>query len=208
MKGDFLGVFMDNQARARLLRVFIFGQSEAFTVPAAAKRSGLNARTVLRELAYLERLGVLKKAKAAPARKKGEKARPKREVKTEAVWTIDPDCKHLRALSSFVHEVSPMRHENIVNSLKSSGRLAAVVLSGCFMGDLSRPVDLIVAADNLNEDRLEHAVRALEPQFGREIRYSAFSTPEFRYRLTVQDHLIRDTLDYPHQVLFDRLHLL
>src|SRR3989344_4479321 len=43
---------------------------------------------------------------------------------------------------------------------------------------------------------------------GREIRYAVFSTPEFRYRLTIQDRLIRDTLDYPHLVLLDKTRLL
>ena len=76
------------------------------------------------------------------------------------------------------------------------------------MGDATRPADLIVALDTLNERRLEAAVRGLEPIFGREIRYAAFSTPEFRYRLTVQDRLIRDTLDFPHLVLLDRTRLL
>jgi hypothetical protein len=76
------------------------------------------------------------------------------------------------------------------------------------MGDPSRPADLIIAVDSYNERRLDQAVRELEPRFGREIRYAAFSTPEFRYRLTVQDRLIRDTLDYPHLVLLDRTRLL
>ena len=66
----------------------------------------------------------------------------------------------------------------------------------------------LLAADGLNEGRLERAIRTLEPEFGREIRYAAFSTTEFRYRLTVQDRLIRDTLDYPHLVLLDKTRLL
>ena len=76
------------------------------------------------------------------------------------------------------------------------------------MGDPSRPADLLVAADALNEGRLETAVRALEREFGREIRYAAFSAPEFRYRMTIQDKLLRDTLDFPHLVLLDKTRLL
>ena len=76
------------------------------------------------------------------------------------------------------------------------------------MGDPTRPADIIIAVDALHESRLEKAIKTLEPQFGREIRYAAFSTPEFRYRLTVQDRLIRDTLDYPHLVLLDKARLL
>ena len=76
------------------------------------------------------------------------------------------------------------------------------------MGDPSRPADLLLAADGYNESRIEQAVRKLEPQIGREIRYAVFSTPEFRYRLTVHDRLIRDTLDFPHLILLDKTRLL
>ncbi len=212
MKEDFLGSFLGNNACARIIRVFVFNREEAFTPAELAKRSGVKGKAVAQEIKALEHLGIIKRGKRA------EKAQPKavqkkqgtktKSVKAEPVWSLDPGFKHLTALSSFIHEVSPMKYGNIVNSLRSSGRLAAVILSGCFMGDLTRPVDLIVAADNLNEDRLEHALKAFEPLFGREIRYSAFSTPEFRYRLTIQDHLLRDTLDYPHLVLLDRMRLL
>jgi hypothetical protein len=97
-----------------------------------------------------------------------------------------------------------MHYDEIVEALKRTGKLSAVVLSGSFMGDESRPADMLVAADTLNEEKLESAVRGLEPVFGREIRYAVFSTPEFRYRLTVQDKLLRDTFDFPHLVLLDR----
>jgi len=126
----------------------------------------------------------------------------------EASWAADQTFSHASALSKFVHEVSPVRYNSVVAGLKGLGKLTAIVLSGSFMGDDSRPADLVVIADNLNEQRLESAVRSLEREFGREIRYAAFSTPEFRYRLTVQDRLIRETLDYPHLVLLDKMRLL
>jgi hypothetical protein len=72
------------------------------------------------------------------------------------------------------------------------------------VGDSTRPVDILVAADELSERRLEHAIKSLEPVFGRELRYAAFTAPELRYRLTIQDRLVRDTLDFPHVVLLDR----
>jgi len=191
----------------------MFNQSDVYTAVQIAKRSGVKGKSVMQEIKSLEKLGIIKKGKSTSDKsaKTARKSRQNRKTagaKSESTWLLDPGFKHLRALSSFVHEVSPIRYGNILGALKSSGRLAVVVLSGCFMGDLTRPVDLIVAADNLNESRLEHAIKEFEPVFGREIRYSAFSTPEFRYRLTIQDHLIRDTLDYPHMVLLDRTRLL
>ncbi|MDO8576410.1 MAG: hypothetical protein Q7R90_03785, partial [bacterium] len=126
----------------------------------------------------------------------------------EEAWSVNPSFKHSAALSKFVHEVSPVHYKSILTGLKGSGRFVAVILSGSFVGDSSRPADLLVAADGLNEARLETAVRALERQFGREIRYAAFSGSEFRYRMTIQDRLLRDTLDFPHLVLLDKTRLL
>lgn len=203
MATDFLGTLLENQARAKLLRLFFFNEKQYFTLSHVVKRSGLSSRILAKELKSLENLGILKKRIARIAPVKGKK-----HQKTDWAWVLDPSFRHLEALSKFVHEVSPVRYDSIMTALKRTGRLATVILSGSFLGDPTRPADIIVAADNLNESRLESAVRALEPTLGREIRYAAFTTPEFRYRLTIQDRLIRDTLDYPHLVLLDKTRLL
>ena len=207
MSEDFLAQLMDNASRARVLRVFVFSPSEPFTLAHAAKRAGISAQTAAREIKALEQLGILKEGKLAiTLANKTKKTLQGRQK--EHVWIFDGDFKHARAISQFVHEISPVQYGNIMNALKGSGRLVAVILSGSFMGDPTRPADIIIAVDALHESRLEKAIKTLEPQFGREIRYAAFSTPEFRYRLTVQDRLIRDTLDYPHLVLLDKARLL
>ncbi|KKW19228.1 MAG: hypothetical protein UY63_C0017G0005 [Parcubacteria group bacterium GW2011_GWA2_51_10] len=204
MKEDFLGTFLGNPARGKLLRVFVFEQTQAFTAAKAAKRAGVSLKAAHKELKGLEQIGIIKKK----IEKAGRKSSKKKPEKVEAGWILNLDFKHVRALSAFVHEVSPGRYADIVGVLKNSGRLTAVIISGCFMGDPTRPADLIIVADNMNEGRLEAALGVLERLFGREIRYSAFSTLEFRYRLTIEDRLIRDTLDYPHQVLLDKARLL
>lgn len=210
MKEDFLTQFVGNKDRAQLLRVFTFNQTELFTLSSLAKRAGISTTATAREIKILEKWGMVKKNKVATSRLvkvATVRARAKAPAKQD-VWCADLDFKHVRAVSGFIHEISPVRYDSIVDALKRSGKISAVILSGSFMGDASRPADLIVAADPLNERRLETAIRGLEPIFGREIRYAAFSTPEFRYRLTIQDRLIRDTLDFPHLVLLDRTRLL
>ena len=212
---DFLSTLIGDAARAKTLRVFIFNESRMLTAVEAGKRAGVSARDAERSIQILEEWRILRRVKGAPEPSQSKipaRSTPKKKgsAKKEAplMWVLNPDFPHLRPLSAFVHEISPVRHEKIVTALRGSGRLAAVILSGSFMGDPSRPADLIVAADVFNERRLDRAIRELEPVFGREIRYAAFSTPEFRYRLTVQDRLLRDTLDYPHLVLLDRTRLL
>jgi len=209
MGENFLEKLVGGRARARVLRVFVFNQTEPMTTTKVSKRAGVSAQAARREIKNMEKLGVIIQEKRAVTQsqrppKKARRKKSKRGIKQESAWLVNPQFKHLRALSSFVHEVSPIRYDNILNALKNTGRLSVVIASGCFIGDVTRPVDLIVVADNLNEDRLLHAIKSLEPLSGREIRYSAFGKPEFSYRLTIQDRLIRDILDYPHKVLLDR----
>lgn len=181
----------------------------------AGKRAGVSSREAQAQVDVLAAWNILTRIKGAPLpvlsktpARGGKKKKAVAKKLSPDMWTLNTEFAHMRSLSAFVHEISPVKHEKIVTALKRSGRIAAVILSGSFMGDPSRPADLIVAADVFNERRMEKAVRELEPMFGREIRYAAFSTPEFRYRLTIQDRLLRDTLDYPHLVLLDRTRLL
>lgn len=206
MADDFLGKFLGNQNRARVVRVFALNQSDVFTIAQVAKRSGVNLSVAVREIKALQEMGIIKKAKFSI--QVGKEKRVVMGKQNERAWIFDPALSHAPALSKFVHEVSPVQYKNIVGALKGLGRMNAIILSGSFVGDPTRPADLLIAGDGLNESRLGSAIKDLEPEYGREIRYAVFSTPEFRYRLTIQDRLIRDTLDYPHLVLLDRARLL
>jgi len=208
MTHDFLSKFIGSPARAQMLRVFTFNPNEPFTLGSIAKRAAVSLANAKKELTTLEAMGVVKRGKnMSVVLANGTKRLVKGKSKMDT-WTLNTELKQIRAVSAFVHEVSPIKYETIVGALRRTGKISAVILSGNFMGDETRPADLIVALDSVNERRLESAIRGLEPTVGREIRYAAFTTPEFRYRLTIQDRLIRDTLDYPHLVLLDKTRLL
>lgn len=208
MTQDFLSKLLGNQARARLLRLFAANQEDMLTAPQVGKRTSMPAAIALRECKALTTIGILKSRKvaAAPVKRTGKKRRAR--AAAQHAWMWNKEFTYQRALAAFVTEVSPSQFDEIQRALRGTGRFSALVVSGAFMGDLTRPVELLIAGDALDERRLDRAVRALEPQFGREIRYAAFSTPEFRYRLTVQDRLIRDTLDFPHVILINRSNVL
>lgn len=198
---DFLAQLMGNPARARILRALVVNENEVFTDHRLGKLAAVSLVVVRKECAALQRIGLVRRGKAVV---EDSSAPVVTKKKPEDVWFLDPQSRHQRALGVFVREISPVRYEHVLDALRRGGRLSTVVLSGSFIGDVSRPADIVIAADSLNERKLESAIRALENIFGRELRYASFSTPEFRYRLTVQDRLLRDTLDYPHLVLLDR----
>jgi len=64
---------------------------------------------------------------------------------------------------------------------------------------------MFVVGNNLNKSVLNNAIKSIEAELGKELNYVYFETPDFQYRLSMYDKLIRDILDYPNQVLLDKL---
>lgn len=197
---DFLSTFLGNQHRARVVRAFAANDLDEMSMAVIMKRAGVSLSVAKREVKALAAMKLLRCAKRQVETAKGRK-------KAEEMWSLNSDHKYTRALTVFVREVSPTQFHEVERAIKGAGKVSTLVLSGLFVGDHSRPADLLIAGD-MNQRRLERAVRGLEPKFGREIRYALLTTPEFRYRITVQDRLVRDVLDFPHRVLVDRTGIL
>ena len=178
-------------ARLKTLRLFVFNQDAAFTVPEVAERAKLTKDAARREIAELFSSGLL--------RKKGST--------TPMRYQVNSRFEHLAALDSFIRQTTSVRQERILQALRRSGTLRLVALSGHFTGVLEPQIDLLVVGDHVDERALASAVRALEAEFGREIRYASFATADFRYRRGVYDRLLRDVFDYPHRLLVDKIGL-
>ena len=57
----------------------------------------------------------------------------------------------------------------------------------------------------MKKSAIAKALRALEAEMGKELRYAAFGTKDFSYRLGMYDKFVRDIIDYPHERLIDKV---
>jgi hypothetical protein len=87
------------------------------------------------------------------------------------------------------------------------GIVKLVILSGLFADEYDSRIDLLIVVDKLKEAKLQTVIRKLEAEVGKELKYVALTSDEFRYRLGIYDKLVRDVIDYPHTVALDRLHV-
>lgn len=186
-----LAKIFGSPARLKILRLFMFNQMAAFTLGEVAERVKVNSETVRRELAELVSAGLLKK--------KGMRA--------AARFHVNARFEHLAALEAFIRETTSVRPQDILSALRKAGTLRLVTLSGFFTGMIEPQIDLLAVGDTLDERALASAVRSLEAELGREIRYASFATADFRYRMGVYDRLLRDVFDYPHRILIDKIGL-
>ena len=122
-------------------------------------------------------------------------------------WYVNPEFPLLSALQTLLIKTAPLSHEEIISMLSRAGKLKLVITSGVFIQDFDSRVDLLVVGDGLSKAKLETAVRGMEAEIGRELRYSYFETPDFKYRLEMYDKLVRDILDFGHEVVLDKIGL-
>ncbi|MBI3572485.1 hypothetical protein HY091_03075 [Candidatus Kaiserbacteria bacterium] len=179
-----------SSARLRLLRLFLLNQATPLTLAEAALRAKLSRSATLSALADLTAAGLLRKRRGKPLR-----------------YQINPRFEHLAALDVFIRQTSNLQNADVVRIVRKAGSLRLVVLSGFFTGALDPQIDLLVVGEHLNDRALASAVATLEAEIGREIRYAAFSTADFRYRMGVYDRLLRDVFDYPHRLLLAKIAL-
>lgn len=188
---DPLAKLFGSNALLKLLRLFLFNENESFTAADASTRTKTPKDSTRSELNLLVSAGIIKK----------------RAGKGGAIFSANLKFPHYAALQNFMRATSMISDTDILSGLKRAGALRLVVLSGLFTGAVETQIDLLVVGDHLDERALEASVHKLEAELGRELRYAAFSTEEFRYRIGVYDRLTRDALDYPHKVLLDKIGL-
>ena len=75
------------------------------------------------------------------------------------------------------------------------------MVSGVFIKNKDTRVDLLIVGDKIKKSKVEEEVRKLEAEIGTELVYVVFDTKEFIYRLDMYDKLVRDILDFPHEVI-------
>ena len=188
---DPLAKLFGSSLRVRLLKLFLFTEAAAFSLSDAVRRVGGSRASVRRELTSLTSMRVLRR------RRSGK----------ESSYTANSAFPHATPLKTFLGTTTRLRYPDILKSLKRVGPLRLVALSGLFTDVAEPQIDLIVVGDHLDERALSGAVRTIEAELGQELRYAAFPTSDFQYRLGTYDRLIRDVFDYPHRILIDKIGL-
>lgn len=178
---EILGKILGNPARVRIMRLFLQNRSKRFTTKDVVKRSRISGDIVRRELRLLSVVNFIKK--------RGND------------WSFNYSFKYAGEFEDLLVRSDSLKKETIIENFKKAGRIKFLLVSGVFIRNDNSRVDLLIVGDSLKRGHIENGVRRLEAELGAELVYAIFNTKEFIYRLNMRDKLIRDILDYPHDVL-------
>ena len=180
---EILGKILGSSARVRIMRLFLFNRSKSFLSKEVAKRSRAGQDVVRRELNLLSSVGFIKK------RGQG--------------WSLNPFFKYGTEFENLLLGADIVSQEAILENFKKVGRIKLLVISGIFIKNHDSRVDLLIVGDRLKRGKIEESIKKIEAELGGELSYVVFDTKEFLYRLDMYDKLVRDILDFPHEVVLE-----
>lgn len=179
---EILGKVFGSPARVRLMRLFLLNKNKGFLSKDIAKRSRVNTYAVRKELNLFMAVGFLKKK--------------------NMMYFFDNSFKYAYEFENLLINADTLDKEAIISTFKKVGRVKLLVVSGVFIKNRETRVDLLIVGDRMKRSKIEEGVRRLEAEIGSELVYAIFDTKEFVYRLSMYDKLVRDILDFPHEVVF------
>ncbi|MDD9868244.1 MAG: hypothetical protein OXU73_02860 [Candidatus Campbellbacteria bacterium] len=204
-KQDPLAGLFGNNLRAKVLRVFLQNIKLVYTIDEIYGVIRGSKAGVKKEIMSLVKANILKGKKITETitLKSGKKKK-----KIHQGYIIDDTYPHIDIISKLFLNTFPIRGREVSRAIQSVGEVKAIVLSGVFVGGVKTPADILIIGLDINIDKLKKVLLDIEKSLGREIKYAIFNPNEFAYRLSIQDKLIRDILDYQHRILLDKMRLL
>jgi len=199
---DTLDKIFGGAGRVKVMRLFLFNQDEHFDTKDIARRAKIDQDKARKIVEQLEKVGMVKKRvfhKNVKTKTQGVKKK-----KTKG-WIVDPHFAYLTPLKNMLVNIDPCRHKDIRDKFQNTGKIKLIVVSGLFIQEWDSRLDLLVVGDAIKKSVMDNALRSLEAEVGKELTYAVFDTAEFRYRLSVFDKLVRDVLDYPHEIVTNKL---
>lgn len=191
-----------SSARVKTLKFFLFNTGEIFEKNIIASRTKISSSILQKELNLLEKIGLVKKKNFFIT--KETRSGKLQKIKTKGYETVI-EHKLFTSLQNLLVKNSPMSSNTLVQRLSRHGKLKLVIGAGVFIQDNDSRVDLLIVGDEIKENTLKNTIATLESEIGKQLRYTVLTVQDFKYRLGVYDRLVRDILDYPHQIFLDRI---
>lgn len=193
-----------SSARVRIMKLFLFNPEELLEKKEIMKKTKSSLISIKKELKDLCDVSLLKKRIFIKTSQSKSGKTKKQKVQG---FALNPTFKYLNNLKTLIINNEPLNHSEIIKKLNKVGKLKLIVVSGLFIQEEDSRLDLFVVGDDIKDRLVKETISKMESEIGKELRYSFFTTADFKYRYGVCDRLVRDVFDYPHQIVVDRIGL-
>jgi hypothetical protein len=200
-----LSKLFGSEAKVKIMRLFMFNPEQIFSPDDISARAKVPKATVKHEIYILRRMGMVKGRRFVGnvSTRKGRIFVTKK--KSVGGFVLNESFPYLPALRTLLIHTVLFNQNDVLRRLSAVGRMKLVIVAGVFTNDADSRADLLIVGDNIKFTALANVIKGIESEIGKELRYVAFETGDFKYRFDMYDKLIRDILDYPHKKILSKL---
>jgi predicted transcriptional regulator len=188
-----LAKLFGSETKVKILRLFLFNPDQVFDAHDVSARVQSELPKVRRELLQAEKMGLVRRRATSKKRKTGHG------------YVLDAQFTYLSQLQNFLINIEPLLPKEIIKKFTRLGSIKLILVAGVFIQSPESRVDLLIVGDGIKANGLQNTIKNIEAEIGRELRYTYFTTEDFKYRLSMYDKLTRDILDYPHKKILNKL---
>ena len=180
---EILSKILGSSAKVKLMRLFLLNPTKGFANKEIVRRSRVSSGLINKELKLLASIDFIKK------HANGE-------------WFFNSSFKYFTEVENLLINSDSLDKKTISETFKKVGKVKLLIVSGIFIKNKDSRVDLLIVGDKMKRGKIEEGIRKLEAEIGSELVYAIFDSKEFNYRMNMYDKLVRDIVDFPHEVIF------
>lgn len=186
-----------SKTRVKLLSLFLNNPGRPYYVREITRKIDEQINSVRRELSNLLSIGIIKSTSA----------------NNKLYYEVDEGYEYyepLRQIFATVQVVNKKvdaeikEEDTIATKLKTAGQVELAWLTGSFVRDDIVGVDIVVVGD-VNKAKLAKVIADIEADEGRELNYTAMTTDDYRYRVSLNDRFLGSVMAAKRIILVDNL---
>lgn len=184
-----LSKLFGSKTRVKVLTLLLVDPDKTYFVREITRRLDDTINSVRRELAILEKIGLVESV----------------DKNRKRFYSIRRSCPFFPELRALILKVGVTPEQRLIRQVESVGDVRLAVLSGVFTKHPNPRTDLLVVGDNISKARLEKLIRSLEDDINEEINFTTMSIDEFDYRQKMTDRFLSDIFGHEHLVVVNEL---
>lgn len=200
-----LGKIFGSVERVKILRYFLAHPDEQIGLEQLSKKAKVKSADLKKEVKNLVAINFLNELTLVED--KEVKVGKKIKIKTlkEPGVELNKNYVFVDSLANLLLDFRYIDRKELLEDFKKFGKIKLLCLGGIFMQDEENKLDLLLAGDALDKEKIDDFMKKLEADFGTELRYAVFESEEFRYRVNMFDRLIKDFWKRPHEKIIEKI---
>ncbi len=193
--------FFGSKSRLKLLQIFFREPSRSFYLRELARLAEVQLNAIRREIANLERTGLLSLVIPAAPAEPGSGMERAKYYQLNTGFILYGELEALLLKSTLLEQ-----RVFIDDIMKRAGQIRFFLLSGIFSGATEVGTDLLLVGD-IKSAVLAKLVKNFEDMLGQSIRYTTMTDQEFTERREIGDVFLYRLFEAKHTVMIDEYNL-